>query len=532
MRLTDTPAWRKLQQHQKDISGIHMRDMFAADPDRANRLSIELDGIYIDYSKHRITAETLDLLFSLADQADLKNRIDALFNGSLLNRSEQRPALHTALRSPAGTAIKAGNTDISRPIHDELSRMEQFVNRLRAGEIKGYSGKSINTLINIGIGGSDLGPRLAYDALKDFKTSSLSVHFVANIDAREINAALSGSDPETTVFMVSSKSFSTEETLTNAKTARQWLLERGCNEPEKHFIAVTANITAAENSGMPSENIFKIWDWTGGRYSVWSAIGLPVAASTGMDNFYQFLAGAHCMDEHLHTRPLAKNIPVILGLLDIWYINFFNAKTLAVIPYDQSLHYLPGYLSQLIMESNGKYIDQDNQPVDYNTSAVIWGNVGTNAQHAFMQFLHQGTHLTPVDFLLGMNHSEDQKAHQDILVANCIAQGEALMAGNSHMLSEIKPDYKIIPGNKPSTTIMYGQLTPYTLGMLLAMYEHRTFVQASIWNINPFDQWGVELSKKISASIIDELDDHKTNSTHDSSTSNLIKRYLKSIDSK
>jgi len=528
MRLTDTPAWHKLQQHQQNISGIYMRDMFAADPDRANRFSMALDGIYIDYSKHRITSETLDLLLTLASQTHLKNRIDELFNGSRLNRSEQRPALHTALRSPADSSITVENTDISGPIHEELLRMEKFVTKLHAGEIKGFSGKSINTLINIGIGGSDLGPRLVCDALQDFKTSTLSVHFVANIDAREINSALSGADPETTVFIVASKSFKTEETLTNAKTARQWLIEQGCNEPATHFIAVTANVTAAENYGIPAENIFNIWDWVGGRYSVWSAVGLSIAASIGMDNFNRFLAGAHVMDEHFHTRQMANNIPVILGLLDIWYINFFNSRTMAIIPYDQSLNLLPGYLSQLIMESNGKNIDQDNRPVDYNTSAIIWGNTGTNAQHAFMQLLHQGTQLTPVDFLLGINHSEERKEHQEILVANCIAQGEALMSGNSHLFDGAKPDYKTIPGNNPSTTIMYDQLTPYTLGLLLALYEHRTFVQASIWNINPFDQWGVELGKKISVSIRKELSGEDMNTTHDQSTVNLIRRYLES----
>jgi glucose-6-phosphate isomerase len=526
MRITNTPVWHNLQHHQQSISGIHMRDMFADDPDRAIRFSIELDGIYIDYSKHRITSETLDLLFSLADQCELKNRIDKLFNGYPLNFSEQRPALHTALRSPAASSIKAGITEISGLIHDELSRMGHFVDKLSAGAIKGYSGKSINTLINIGIGGSDLGPRLACDALQDFKTSTLSVYFVANIDSREINTALSGTDPETTMFIVSSKSFSTEETLTNAETARQWLIKQGCIEPEKHFIAITANHTAAEKYGITSEYIFKIWDWVGGRYSVWSAMGLPIAASIGMDNFHKFLAGAHYMDEHFHARPLVKNIPIILGLLDIWYINFFNARSLAIIPYAQSLQHLPGYLSQLIMESNGKFIDLDNQPVDYNTSAVILGNTGTNVQHAFMQLLHQGTHLIPVDFLLGKYHSENQKEHQNILVANCIAQGEALMAGNSHNQDKNEPGYKKIPGNNPSTTIMYDQLTPYTLGMLLALYEHRTFVQASIWNINPFDQWGVELGKNISASLNKALTSQNTFTDHDSSTINLIKRYL------
>ena len=521
MHLTDTPAWQKLLQHQRDIYSTQMRDMFAADPGRTDKFSIELEQLYIDYSKHRISIETLDLLFALADQSDLKKQIDELFNGSKINVSEQRAALHTALRAPAGSTIKSGGTDIGKLVHDELSHMEQFIKKLYAGEIKGYSGKPINTLINIGIGGSDLGPRMACEALKDFKISEIKLHFVANIDANEIKTTLSVSNPETTLFIVSSKSFSTEETLTNAKTARHWLIEQGCNHPEKHFIAVTANVPAAEVYGVPSDNIFRIWDWVGGRYSVWSAIGLPVAASIGMDNFRQFLAGAHVMDEHFRNAPKAKNIPVILGLLDIWYINFFNTEAWVIVPYDQSLQMLPAYLSQLMMESNGKNIDRIGIPVDYKTGAIVWGSLGTNAQHSFMQLLHQGTHLIPVDLLAGLKNDKGHPDHQEILFANCIAQGEALMAGNTDTQG-----HKAINGNKPSTTIIYDQLTPYTLGMLLAMYEHRTFVQAAIWNINPFDQWGVELGKKISVSIKNELQGLRADTTHDSSTFQLIKNYL------
>jgi glucose-6-phosphate isomerase len=518
MRLTNTPAWNHLLQHQKNISGFHLRDMFASDPGRADRYSVELDGICIDYSRHRITSETLDLLFSLAIQTDLKKQIEEMFNGGRINVTEQRAALHTALRSPAG------NTDISKLVHDELGRMEQFIKRLRAGEIRGYSGKSINTLVNIGIGGSDLGPRLVCDALKDFTLPGLTTHFIANVDSREINTVLSASGPETTMFIVSSKSFSTEETLANAGTARQWLVGRGCTDTAKHFVAVTANTAAAEKYGIPPEQIFRIWDWVGGRYSVWSATGLPAAALTGMENFRRFLAGAHAMDNHFRNRPFTENIPVILGLLDIWYINFFNAETLAIIPYSQSLQMLPPYLSQLIMESNGKHIDRSGNPVDYPTGAIVWGGIGTNAQHSFMQLLHQGTHLVPADFLMEMNHSADRVTHRDIMIANCIAQGEALMAGNNAAAS----GYRNIPGNKPSTTIAYDQLTPYTLGMLLAMYEHRTFVQAVIWNINPFDQWGVELGKKISDSIKKAIISKKPDSLRDSSTTRLVKRYLKS----
>lgn len=513
----------KLVAHHLEIANAQMHELFVDDPSRASRYTAKLEDLYINYSRHRITDNTLDLLLELANNSRLKENIDDLFSGNPVNNTENRPALHTALRSFEDQDIKINGTDICKQIKEELLHMENFVTRLHKGEIRGYSGRPIDTLINIGIGGSFLGPRLLCDALNAYKTNNLNIYFVANIDYREINDVLMESDPETTLFIVSSKSFTTAETLANTQTARNWLLDKGCSNTETHFIAVTSETETAENFGITKENIFKIWDWVGGRYSVWSATGLPVAASIGMENYRLLLSGARLMDEHFRTCPYENNIPVILGLLDIWYINFFDTESLAIIPYDQSLKFLPEYLSQLIMESNGKNMDRDEKPVTYKTSPVIWGGVGTNAQHTFMQLLHQGTHLVPVDFLVSMNCPDGQEIHHNILLANCLAQGEALMAGGFG-----KNPYKKVNGNIPSTTITYDKLTPQTLGMLLAMYEHRTFVQSVIWNINPFDQWGVELGKKISGNIVSSLDNKTTDTTLDVVTTELINHYHKS----
>lgn len=515
--------WKTLSEHYPVISKIPLKDLFVSDPDRAGKYAIELEGLYLDFSKHRINDDTLSLLTSLAQERGLDQRIEDLFKGVAINSSEQRPALHTALRSSNSKIQDQNNNGIPAKVAAELEHIKIFINKLHAGKITGYSGKNINTLINIGIGGSDLGPRLVCDALVHCQGPPLDIHFVANVDTYEISRALSNADPETTLFIISSKSFSTVETLANAHSARNWLLNCGCSDLARHFIAVTANRPAAEKFGITSDNIFTIWDWVGGRYSVWSATGLPVAASIGMDNFLELLEGAHYMDEHFRTQPFAKNVPVILGLLDIWYINFFHTETLAIVPYAESLRLLPDYLAQLMMESNGKSVDQDGNPVEYNTGAIIWGGVGTNAQHAFMQLLHQGTHIVPVEFIVGLAGMDSKDEHQKILFANCIAQGEALMSGSSG--NGPLPGYKYIAGDKPSTTIIYEKLTPRTLGMLLAMYEHRTFVQACIWNINPFDQWGVELGKQISKSVVNELNNGESKFTHDSSTIELIRRY-------
>lgn len=519
-------TWEKLSDHHKNIANAHMRELLAADPERASRYSITLDGLYINYSRHRVTDETLDLLFSLADKANLKKRIAELFAGADINTSEQRPALHTALRADNDDPLMIADVDVRRLIRDELLHMEKFIRSLHQGKITGATGRPINTLINIGIGGSDLGPRLVCEALQYFKISPLDIRFVANIDYREISNALAGTDPETTLFIVSSKSFSTQETLTNARTARDWLIAQGCEDTGKHFIAVTANPAAAESFGIAAENIFRIWDWVGGRYSIWSAIGLPVAAAIGMDHYRSFLAGAARMDRHFRTQPFPQNMPVILGLLDDWYINFFNSETLAVIPYDQSLKLLPEYLGQLMMESNGKSIGLDNETVSHKTAPVVWGGVGTNAQHAFMQLLYQGTRLVPVDFLVGMRSTGNHDPHHRLLVANCLAQSEALTNGTA--ATESGPAYKHINGNNPNTVITYEQLTPEVLGMLLALYEHRTFVQAMLWNVNPFDQWGVELGKKVSKNILDSLENKSTATSQDAVTRELIRHYLAS----
>ena len=525
-KLTQLNNWQKLEQHYQAIAGIHMRELFK-DPERVKSFSIEYDGIYVDFSKHRINRETLDLLLSLASEAGVRDSIERLFNGSHVNVTEQRSALHTALRSPKNKPLHVDGKNISVEIHNELIRMEKFINKLLAGHIKGYSGKPIDTLINIGIGGSDLGPRMVTHALKHFAIPSLNVLFVANVDATDINNALSVSNPETTLFILSSKSFTTQETLTNASTARRWLEKHGCNDISKHFIAVSANMPAIKHFGIDSSYCFKIWEWIGGRYSIWSSIGLPVAASIGMDNFREFLAGAHAMDEHFRTETFANNIPVILAMLDIWYVNFFNAGTLAIIPYDQSLKMLPDYLSQLMMESNGKSITQDNINIDYHTAPIIWGGVGTNSQHAFSQLLHQGTRMVPVDFLAALNSPCNEKDHHKMLLANCIAQSKALMMGNADGNTRNTSHYKNIAGNKPSTTILYKSLTPGILGALLAMYEHRTFVQGCIWNIDSFDQWGVELGKTLAGPITDELNGEEINPSHDASTRELIARFRK-----
>jgi glucose-6-phosphate isomerase len=518
-----TPAWRNLKQHHKKIVDVHLRELFAADPDRASRYALESGDLYVDYSKHRINDETFSLLLALAKEMQLPRAIQDLFDGNPVNTTEKRPALHTALRSPPELVIRHKGKNISGMVQDELARLAQFIAQLHAGTIKGHSGRSIDTLVNIGIGGSDLGPRLVTGALSQYHRNGLRIHFVANADPVEIDKVLAESSPETTLFIVSSKSFTTQETLANARRACQWLSDQGCSDVTGHMIAVTANSAGATQFGIPPERIFHIWDWVGGRYSVWSAIGVPVAAAIGMDNFLAFLAGAHAMDRHFSSAPLTRNIPVILALLDIWYINFFHCASLAVIPYAHALKLLPRYLGQLVMESNGKSVRRDHNAAGYQTSAIVWGDEGTNAQHAFMQLLHQGTQLVPVDFLVGLQCApgDNQELH-NMLLANCLAQSKALMLGSD---TETQA-YKTVTGNKPSTIILYEKLTPEILGMLLALYEHRTYVQACLWNINAFDQWGVELGKILATDIQADLNGHRISSGHDASTNHLIMRYL------
>ncbi len=502
--------------------------MFIQNPGRAEKFSAEINKLYIDYSKHCINEETIQLLLSMAQSTDLSGAIQELFSGAIVNWTENRAAMHMALRAPANKTYSVEGENVTKQVHDELQHMQDFVTALHNGELRGFTDKPIETVINIGIGGSDLGPKLATDALSDFAVSDIDIHFVSNVDINDINSALDKSNPETTLFIISSKSFTTRETLLNAETAVTWLREHGCNSPDKHLLAVTANHNAAKTFGVIDENIFRIWNWVGGRYSLWSAIGLPIAIRIGMDNFRNFLSGAASMDQHFCEQTLENNMPVILALIDIWYINFFHAETIAIFPYAHSLNMLPAYIGQLIMESNGKQNDKEGNQVEYNTSPVIWGGIGTNAQHAYFQCLHQGTLLIPVDFVISLNNNEENKNHHQELVANCLAQSEALMNGqiDTDPAETDQATYKNIPGNRPSTTILVEKLSPATLGSLLCLYEHRCFVQAHVWNINPFDQWGVELGKNLSKQISDEFDSNSIKEGHDSSTNHLMARYL------
>ena len=626
----ETDAWRRLAEHQQQVAQLHLREAFAGDPGRAERFSLGLEQVFVDFSKNLITAETLSLLLDLAEQRRLDKKIDELFSGHEVNTTERCPALHTLLRAPeykeesvisldsclcrnddeaagnqpdgdeaagnqpdgdeaagnqpdgdkaagnqpdgdkaagnqpdgdeaagnqpdgdeaAGNQpdgdkaaipaeaekwhkdvpltdqrmeIQDGNelSDIARQVWHELDRMFDFVQKLRAGQVKGATGKPINRVVNIGIGGSDLGPRLLVEALSEFQQGRIDIDFVANIDPFDIERALGRADPETTLFIVASKSFTTAETLANAKRAQAWLRENGCRDAGKHFLAISANAAAVERFGVDGDQFFKIEDWTGGRYSIWSCIGMSGAISIGEDNFRQFLAGAHAVDLHFQSSEFGNNIPVILALLSIWYNNFFDVGAHAIIPYDQRLERLPAYLSQLVMESNGKSVSADGNRVETKTSQVIWGGVGSNSQHAVFQFLHQGTRLSSIDFLLPLNSRHAGRQHE-LLIANCLAQGEALMRGETNS-AEL---HRHFDGNRPSTTILYERLDPHTLGMLLAMYEHKTFVEAAIWGINPFDQWGVELGKNLAGRIAGELAGDETQTSHDPSTQQLINKY-------
>ena len=514
-----TPQWRALREHYRNIRKTHMRDLFAQDPDRARRFTRGVADLTVDFSKHRITDETLTLLLDLAHAVDMESRIQEMFSGAPINLSEKRPALHVALRAPAGSSFRADGVDVMPAVHAELERMHERVRALDAGELKGWTGKSIGTLVNIGIGGSDLGPRLAVEALHARRATRLHVRFVTNLDGRELRGVLGECDPETTLFVVASKSFTTLETLTNADSARLWLTQRGCTAPAAHFLAVTCNEAAALAWGIPADRIHRIWDWVGGRFSVWSSVGLPLALQIGYAGFQEFCDGAHAMDRHFRQSPLQENVPVLLALLDVWYADFFRAATHAVIPYDQRLRLLPEYLGQLMMESNGKRVDRHGRTVRQGTSPVVWGALGTNAQHAFFQLLHQGTQLVPVEFLLAL-HTDDDERHQLRLVASCLAQSKALMLGREGRR------HRHFPGNQPSTTFLYPDLTPFMLGALLALYEQRTFAQSVLWGINAFDQWGVELGKQLTKELVAELEGGAS-AAHDSSTAQLLDTYRK-----
>ena len=536
-----TEAWYLLTEHRKHVAGLHLREEFARDPGRAQRFSLGLDRIFVDFSKNLITDETLALLLDLAEQRGLSNRIGELFSGHEVNTTERRPALHTLLRIPEDNTdtIPAqadeirdthkiqgeiqdthGLSDVARQVRQERDRMFGFVRKLRAGEVRGATGKPLSRVVNIGIGGSDLGPRLLVEALSGYHRDGTDIDFVANIDPCDIDRALSRADPETTLFIVASKSFTTSETLVNAERALAWLMDNGCKDPGRHFLAVSGNAGAVERFGIDKDRYFRIEDWTGGRYSIWSCIGMSAALGIGEEHYRQFLAGAHALDSHFASAGFSANIPVILGLLGIWHNNFLDIGAHAVIPYDQGLERLPAYLSQLVMESNGKSVGADGGKVGVQTSQVIWGGTGSPAQHAVFQFLHQGTRASSIDFLLPLNSNHDSKQHE-LLVANCLAQGEALMQGQTNTAEP----HRHFDGNRPSTTILYDRLDPYTLGMLLAMYEHKTFVEAAIWGINPFDQWGVELGKTLAGRIAGELAGGEPPGSHDSSTEQLMGRY-------
>ena len=497
-----------------------MRDMFRDDPGRADDFSIGLNDLYIDFSKNRITKKTLELLLAFADSKDLNAKIHGLFSGEHVNSTENRPALHTALRDSTDIGLKTGKQYLYPQINTELEKIRVFVSELESGKVRGYSNKPINTVVNVGMGGSDTGGRLAVNALQKYRKSDIDVLFIFNIDPVVLEELFKKIDPETTLFIICSKSFLTGETLQNAVTIRSWLEQNGCTDMQRHFAAVTANTGKAGEFGINENNIFKIWEWVGGRYSIWSAAGLAVAIFIGYKNFRDLLAGAEKMDRHFREAPLHRNVPVILALLDFWYANFFHAGTHAFIPYDASLSLLPEYLAQLIMESNGKTATHGGGQAA-TTSPVVWGETGANAQHSFFQLLHQGSQIVPVDFLFPLRQRGD-KLHHNLLIANCIAQSQALMQGK-----ESAETYKSLPGNKPSTMICYKKLTPMSLGKLLALFEHRTFVQGVLWDINSFDQWGVELGKKMAADVFSTITGNLPVDGFDSSTAKLLRLYKK-----
>jgi glucose-6-phosphate isomerase len=537
--LTRRPAWDALRAHHAEIAGTHLRDLFGADPSRGERLTAEACGIYLDYSKNRITDDTVRLLLQLADESRLRGRIDAMFAGEKINITEDRAVLHVALRAPMGEQILADGVDVVPAVHEVLGRMAEFATAVRDGKWVGHTGKPIRNLVNIGIGGSDLGPVMAYEALRHYSRRDLTFRFVSNVDGTDFAEATHDLDPAETLFIVSSKTFTTLETMTNATTARDWTLAALGDKSAiaKHFVAVSTNADAVSEFGIDVMNMFGFWDWVGGRYSMDSAIGLSTMIAIGPDAFEELLAGFHEMDEHFRTAPFEANLPVLLGLLTVWYADFFGAQTQAVLPYDQYLKRFPAYLQQLTMESNGKHVTLAGDTVDYPTGPVYWGEPGTNGQHSFYQLIHQGTELIPADFI-GFAHSLNPLGsmsgtnHHDLLTANVFAQGEALAFGKTpeQVRDEGTPDWlvphRVFEGNRPSNTLLLERLTPHALGTLVALYEHSVFTQGTIWSVNSFDQWGVELGKVLAKKVAGELSsDAEPDLRHDSSTNALIRRY-------
>jgi len=535
--LTKRKSWKKLQSHYKKISGVHLRDLFAADPLRGERMTVEAAKIFLDYSKNRITDVTVKLLVDLAGESGLRSRIDSMFRGEKINVTEKRAVLHVALRTPQGASIVVDGENVVPQVHAVLGKMSDFSNRVRQGEWKGHTGKRIRNVINIGIGGSDLGPVMAYEALKHYSDRNITFRFVSNVDSTDLSEAIRDLDPSETLFIVSSKTFTTLETMTNARSARAWLLE-GFGGDEKsvarHFVAVSTNAAEVASFGIDTANMFVFWDWVGGRYSMDSAIGLSTMLAIGPDNFRAMLDGFHQMDEHFRTAPFESNLPVLMGLLTVWYTDFFGAETVAVLPYEQYLKRFPAYLQQLTMESNGKHVTLDGKQVAYPTGPIYWGEPGTNGQHSFYQLIHQGTRLIPCDFIAFGQALNPLGGHHDILVANVCAQSEALAFGKTpeQVKAEGTADWlvphRVFEGNRPSNTILADRLTPESLGKLVALYEHSVFTQGAIWDINCFDQWGVELGKALAQRIIPELTSkEEPEAGHDSSTNNLIRRYRK-----
>lgn len=535
--------WKKLKSHYKSMRNVQMRDLFEADEKRADKFTIQTDFMYCDFSKNRINNKTMKYLLRLADECKLHEAIEDMFTGKRINTTENRPVLHTALRNRDNNPVYVDGKNVMPQINEVLAKMRDFSEAVRFGKFKGHTGKKLTNIVNIGIGGSDLGPVMATEALRKYWAKDINCYFISNIDGTACAEVLNKINPETTLFIVASKTFTTIETLTNAKTCRKWLVDAlGEHAVAKHFVALSTNVEEVKKFGINPDNMFEFWDFVGGRYSMWSAIGLSIAIAVGMDNFDKMLDGAYAMDRHFRETDFEHNIPVILALLGIWYNNFFNFKSYAVVPYDEYLRYVPAYLQQLDMESNGKYVSKDNKPVSYVTGPVLFGGAGTNVQHSFFQLIHQGTTVIPCDFIIpAISHNEIGE-HHEILLANVLAQGEALMLGKTMKeaaeelaksgkskdeIAALKK-FKAFEGNRPSNTIIFKKIDPYSLGALIAMYEHKVFVQGIIWNINSFDQMGVELGKQLAKNIIPELQGNALGVAHDCSTGNLI-RYVKRL---
>jgi glucose-6-phosphate isomerase len=532
--LTQRDSWKALERHCDDVRDSHLRMLFETDPGRGERMVADGAGLYLDYSKNRITEETIQLLSGLADDCGMPERREAMFRGERINVTENRPALHVALRMPRDRSLVVEGVDVVKEVHEVLDRMTAFCERVRSGEWRGHTGRPIRNVINIGIGGSDLGPVMAYEALRYYSRRDMTFRFVSNVDGTDFAEATRGLDPEDTLFIVSSKTFTTLETMTNAQAARRWALDALGDRAAiaKHFVAVSTNAEGVAEFGIDTHNMFGFWDWVGGRYSMDSAIGLSTMLAIGPDRFGEMLAGFHAMDEHFRETPTEQNLPALMGLLAVWYGDFFGAQTAAVLPYDQYLHRFPAYLQQLTMESNGKHVTLDGRRVDYETGAVYWGEPGTNGQHSFYQLIHQGTKLIPCDFIGFRRSLNPLGEHQDLLMANVFAQTEALAFGKTadEVRQEGTPEelvpHRVFVGNRPSNTILADQLTPERLGTLIALYEHSVFVQGAVWGINSFDQWGVELGKVLAKRIVPELQaDAEPELRHDSSTNTLIRRY-------